>query len=101
MKRYFVLFSGEARMDIRRLFKYISNTCKQPLTAARYVNRVNKTIQKLSIHAGSVAVCQSDFIQSRYGPGARRVNYRKIAIIFVVSKNTVHIKRVMAASLIY
>jgi hypothetical protein len=35
-----------------------------------------------------------------YIPGARRINCEKAVIIFVIRKSTVHIQRVMAASLV-
>jgi hypothetical protein len=100
MKKYHVVLSKEAHIDARRLLHYISTVYKSPLTAIRYMAGVDKAIQKLSVYAGSIAVIRNDFIQSLYGPDARRINYKKVAIIFVIRGNTVCIKRVMAASLI-
>jgi plasmid stabilization system protein ParE len=100
MKRYYVAISLEAEEDIRRLFVYISSVQKAPLTANRYKKGVKKTILGLSVYGGSIAVCANEYIQSRYGPGVRRTNYKKVAIFFVIEGDVVYVKRVMAAGLV-
>ena len=61
---------------------------------------LDNTIQKLSMYAGSIAISTNTYIQSFYGPEARRVNYKKMVIIFTIYKNYAYIKRVIPASLI-
>jgi hypothetical protein len=41
-----------------------------------------------------------EYIQKRYGPGARTVVYKKMTIIYHVVENIVLIQRVTASSLI-
>ncbi|MDR1258812.1 MAG: type II toxin-antitoxin system RelE/ParE family toxin [Tannerellaceae bacterium] len=100
MKRFHVIFSDAAEKDIYRLYDSICYVYKQPFTAFRYVRELNNIIRKLSVYAASVAVTQNVYIQSLYGPDARRINYRNIAVIYLIEGDSVHIKRVMAASLI-
>jgi len=100
MIKYTVIFSVEAKMDMALLEDYIRDDLKSPLTASNYMKELDDTIQELSMYAGSVAISTNDYIQLLYGPEARRINYKKMAIIFTVYKNYAYIKRVIPASLI-
>jgi hypothetical protein len=44
---------------------------------------------KLSAYAGATAISQNVFIQTKFGPYARRINYKKTAIIFTIERNYV------------
>jgi hypothetical protein len=100
MKRYTPVISPRAKADILAFYNNILYQYKQPQTAYRNRLGLYNEIQKLSVHAGSIAICRNDFIQFLYGPEARRVNYKKMAIIFVLHHDKVYIKRVIPASLI-
>jgi hypothetical protein len=100
MKRYTLVVSERAKADILAFYNCILYKYKQPQTAFRNRIGLYNEIGRLSVHAGSVAVCRNRFIQFLCGPEARRVNYKKIAIIFVIREDTVCIERVMPASLI-
>jgi plasmid stabilization system protein ParE len=101
MIKYRVILSDKAERDIYDIFDYIFQVYKQPVTAVRYMARLNKAIQKLSAYAGSIAISQSHYIQSHYGGNARRVNHERLAIIYVIDDNAcVHIKRIISGSLV-
>lgn len=101
MKRYTVALTENARADILAFYDCILHEYKQPLTARRNRTGLYNEIRKLSAYAASIAVSRSDFIQSLYGPDARRINYKKLAIIFVIESDVVYIQRIIPASLIH
>ena len=101
MKKYTIIISERAKTDIEFFFHHICNVYKRPLTAVRNRQGLYDTISQLSASAGSIAISQSDYIQSHFEVGARRINYKKMAIIFVVEEHYVYIKRVIAGSIIY
>jgi hypothetical protein len=90
----------EAEMDVDNLYDVIAFDFCQFLTADRYLRGLNDAIRRLSLYAGSIAFSQYDYIQSRYGPKARHITYKKITIIYTITGDTVFIKRVMPAKLI-
>ncbi|MDR3184577.1 MAG: type II toxin-antitoxin system RelE/ParE family toxin [Prevotellaceae bacterium] len=100
MKRYLVRFMPEAEMDVEELYNWITFEVHQPLTANRYITSLNEAIRHLVIYADAIALSRYDYIQSRYGPNARHITYKKMAIIYTITGNTMFIKRVIAAKLI-
>ncbi|OAV68515.1 Plasmid stabilization system protein [Bacteroidales bacterium Barb4] len=100
MKKYTVIISVNAKLDIADLDYYIRNGLKAPSTADRYVDGLYKAIRMLSSSADSKAVSQSDYIQSRYGPNARHIVFKKMVVIYRIEDDFVHIKRVIPGSLI-
>ncbi|OAV69134.1 hypothetical protein Barb7_02775 [Bacteroidales bacterium Barb7] len=83
-----------------KLESYISNKLKAPDTASNYIKGLTTSINKLAFYADSIAVSQSAYIQFLCGEGVRRVNYKKMAILYVIYEDFVHIKRVIPGSLI-
>jgi plasmid stabilization system protein ParE len=100
MRKYTVVLSDEAMADINALFNYIANELKQKETAFRYRTKLIGKINALPTYAASVSITPNVYIQSLYGPCARRVNCGKMAIIYIIKGDFICIKRVMAASLI-
>ncbi|OAV68434.1 hypothetical protein Barb6XT_01008 [Bacteroidales bacterium Barb6XT] len=100
MKKYTVTISADAELDMEELNDYISNGLKAPLTATRYIAGLYKAIWRLSSSADSKAVSQSDYIQSRYGPGARHIVFKKMVVIYCIDDDYVYIRRVISGSLI-
>jgi plasmid stabilization system protein ParE len=90
----------EVKADIKSIFSKIAYGFKQPLTARRYRNGLLKAIRRLPVYADSIAFSRYDYIQSRYGPNARHITYKKMVIIYTITGNTIFIKRVMSANLI-
>ena len=101
MKKYTIIISEAAKTDIENFFHHICDVYKQPLTAIHNRKGLYDTIKQLSVSAGSIVEIQNDFIQSHFGANARRINYKRMAIIFVIVGHYVFIKRVIASSLIY
>jgi plasmid stabilization system protein ParE len=101
MKRYSIRFTPEAKIDVNDLYNWITFRLYQPLTANRYLKSLDDAIRRLSLYAGSIAPSQYRYIQSRYGPNARHITCKKMAIIYTIINDTVLIKRVIPAKLIH
>ncbi|HHV84633.1 MAG TPA: type II toxin-antitoxin system RelE/ParE family toxin [Petrimonas sp.] len=97
--KYRLRYSDMALQDIEDLRFVIRDTYKAPLTAARYVQGLYDEINRLSTLAESLSIQTSPFFL-RYGNHVRRINYKKVAIIYTVHNNIVYIHRIMASNLI-
>ncbi|OAV73229.1 hypothetical protein Barb6_00425 [Bacteroidales bacterium Barb6] len=101
MKTYTITFSVDAEIDMIKLESYISNDLKAPEIASDYMKGLRASINKLATRADCFAVSQSAYIQFLCkGEDARRINYKKMAILYVIRRNFVYIKRVIPGSLI-
>ena len=99
MNKYTVVISEQAQQDLRDLSNIISFEYKSPVTAIKYLREIYGVMRKLRTHAESYSI-QSTSYFSQYGFNIRRVNYKKMAIIYTVIHNTAYIKRVVPASII-
>jgi plasmid stabilization system protein ParE len=99
MKVYAVKISMQANSDIENLHSYIYEHCKSPLTAKRYVEGLYLRIKSLAHSAESFPISSQRSVL-QYGFNARRINYKKIAIIFTVHDKTVLIRRLTPGTLI-
>lgn len=85
MKRYEIIISYGANLDIEDVCIFISDVYFAKLTAKKYYNGIINTINSLSYCAESIAVSSSKLVSS-YGINARRINYKKMAIILHYSQ---------------
>ena len=99
MIRYEIVYSETAINDLLNLANYIIYSCKAPNTSKEYAQSIVKTINDLSHLAESLLLYnRKPFIQ--YGFNVRRINYKKIIIIYTVHENLVLIQRIISGSLI-
>ena len=96
MDRYIILFSDDAENDFNSYIDYILYECKSPLTALRNYEELAETINQLKISPESFPIQPN----LRYGFNVRRVNYKKMAIIYTVHGNVVYIHRILASAMI-
>lgn len=99
MKRYSIIYTHNARIDIQELYFFIVSEYKTYRTAERYVDGLEKAILQLINSAESFEV-QTNPSLSRYGLNVRRINYKRMAIIHTVQDKTVFIHRIIPASMI-
>lgn len=99
MKFYAIRISNQADIDIENLHFYIFENCKSPITAKRYIQGLYFQIKSLSHSAESFSISTHKFIL-QYGYNARRINDKKMAIIYTVHGKTVLIRRVIPGALI-
>ena len=99
MNSYSIKYSSIALRDIDDLFHVIANKYKAPLSAFKYVQGLKDTIDQLKRHPDALPLNYHKPFE-KYGPTIRRINYKRMAIIYDISENTVYIHRILAASTI-
>jgi len=99
MKSYVVRISKQADIDIENLHFYIFDICKSPITSKRYIEGIYNKLKSLTHSAESYPISSIKSV-SLYGYNARRINYKKMAIIYTVHQKTVLIHRVISGTLI-
>ena len=99
MDKYIIVLSEEAQADIKSLTHIIKHQYKAPDTAFKYVQGLLDKILSLSKNPKIYSI-QSYTAFSHYGVAVRRINYKRMAIIYTVENRTVYIHRIIAASLI-
>jgi hypothetical protein len=100
MKPYYIHFSTEAEQDTINLYNYMACELGLPMTADKYMGRIDEIISSLAYHATAHPISQRASLQTLYGPLARTVHYKKISIIYNIIGSEVLIRRVIASSLI-
>ncbi|MFZ4726218.1 MAG: hypothetical protein ACOYMD_12310, partial [Paludibacter sp.] len=68
---------------------------KAPITAKKYTTELIKEIYKLRITAESISICSQKSILSTFGYNARRINYKKMAIIYTIFSEIVVIETII------
>ena len=99
MITYSIKYSSTALKDIDQLFYVIANRYKAPLSAFRYVQGLKDTINQLKRHPDALPLNHHKSFD-KYGPTVRRLNYKRMAIIYDIAENSVYIHRILAASTI-
>jgi plasmid stabilization system protein ParE len=97
---FHVQILSEAWQDMHEIYDHIENVYFAPETAERYFNGMLEKIHSLTEHADIYASSDYDYIQDRYGPEARHINYKKVTIIYTIHDDHVIIRAVIAGSLI-
>ena len=99
MNNYSVVISENAQDDLRNLSEVISYEYKAPITAKKYLKGIYSEMHKLSHSAESYKIEIRKSLQ-HYGPAPRRINYKKMAIVYHVINDVVYIRRVIPSSII-
>ena len=101
MQCYKISYTWQARIDISELVRYIAVEVGMPMTAARYYDGIEATIDRLAYLPKLHAVSDIERVQRHYGPLARTVCYKKMTVIYNVVGETVVIRRVLAGKLLF
>lgn len=72
---------------------------KAPLTAFKYVQGLKDTIEKLQQAPDSYPIQTRTSLQ-QFGANVRRINFKKMAIIFTIHDDVVYIHRIIAGAMI-
>ncbi|HBX45096.1 type II toxin-antitoxin system RelE/ParE family toxin [Limibacterium fermenti] len=101
MNDYNVVLSQEAEADLQDYIDYIMSTYKYkaPLTALRHYEDIFNILRTLNNMPESYSI-QTGTSFLRFGANVRRINYKKMAIIYTVHGGIVYIHRIIAANLI-
>jgi len=97
--RYNVILSQDAEIDLQEYIDYIMFDCKAPLTALKHYENLFDTLKSLERFPESYPIqTGSSFLL--FGTNVRRINYKKMAIVYTVHDDIVYIHRIIAANLI-
>ena len=99
MNKYTIIYSETSKKDIDVLANYIIDKCKAPKTAVEYTQGLFKKINSLKNSADSYALYNRKSLQ-QYGWDLRRINYKKMAILYTIHGNTVLIRRILPSAMI-
>lgn len=100
MKNYSVVLSEQAESDFQKYVDYIMYECNAPITALRHYEELFATLNSLKHSSESFPLQTHPTLLRQFGFGVRRINYKKMAIIFTVHDSTVYIHRILAGSMI-
>ena len=98
MSQFEVKLSDQALNDADHVYDYICNQVYAPLTAARYYQGLLQEMHSLENGADSIAVDLK--FSAQYGVAIRRINYKKLAILYSIEGNLVIIERVLPQKMI-
>jgi len=90
-----IKFSEGAREDYRNLLRVINDKYKAPITAKKYTIELIIEIFKLKSTAESIPYCSQISVVAKYGYNSRRINYKKMAIIYTVNESIVVIEAII------
>ena len=97
-KEFKLIYMRSASLDWLRIEHFIKNECKAPLTALRYMSGLEGEISKLRTMADLRPV--DPHLSEVMGVPGRRVNYKKLAILYAIDGDTVYIHHIVPQSLI-
>ena len=100
MPHYRVVILPEAEKDINNTYYYIADSLFQRETADKYMDGIYKTIDRLALYDGILAVSTNENLRRLYGHEVRTIIYKKMTIIYTVANDVVLVHRVVASSLI-
>ena len=96
MKRYTVTIEERAFDDLENLVDYIFSVAGEN-TVKKYYQGIMKTIYSLSANADIYAISTYQYVL-KYGSNARRINYKKMTVIYTVHDDIVVVHRVIPQS---
>jgi plasmid stabilization system protein ParE len=100
MPKFRIHILPEAHQDIEDVYNHIFNVYAAPETAMKYREGIHAKIFSLASNADVFALNPFLYIQSRYGPGARTVVYKKITIVYTIHGSDVVIRATIPGSII-
>ncbi|MCM1069935.1 MAG: type II toxin-antitoxin system RelE/ParE family toxin [Paludibacter sp.] len=92
---YRIELSPQAIMDISELHDVISNDYASQLAARRYIDGIYKKIREIVKYPLLPAIYNRKSVR-QYGKNIRRVNYKKMAILYTFNNDVVYIVRIMS-----
>ena len=94
MRIYKVFIKESALSEIDSISDDILNIAKSISIAEKYIDGLYLEIQKLSIYGASLPFCRNEDIIAIYGKHIRRMNYKKIAVLFYVDNDNILIQEI-------
>ena len=98
MARFEVEITDKAKSDLISLRDAIKECYQAPLTAKRYMEDLNTKMQWLENGADYFPVVPE--LSYMYGYDIRRLNFKKMAILYYIEGRIVYVHRVIAQSMV-
>lgn len=98
MGRFEIFVTEEAEADLQELRDIIEFSYQAPLTAKRYVEELNTKMQWLVNGADYFPVVPE--LSYQYGCDMRRLNFKKMAILYSIEGDIVNIHRIIPQSMV-
>ncbi len=99
MKKYRIYICDDAKEDIQDLRNTIVYQYKAGSTATKYIQGLLNAIKELKHTAGMYAIKNSRSLL-QFGLNVRRINYKKMAIVYTIHNDLVYIHRIIPQSMI-
>jgi plasmid stabilization system protein ParE len=101
MPKFNISITPEAIQDIDDVYDHIFDVYLAPDTAIKYREGIYAKILSLANNADIFAFNPFQYIQSRYGPCARTIVYKKVTIVYTIHSDDVVIRAVIPGSIIH
>ena len=98
--RYSVVLSSKADRDYTDYINTIMYCYSAPLTAAQHYKGLYSALKSLETNPESYPIATQKSLLLQYGYNTRRINYKKMTIIYTVHSDMVYVHRVIPASMI-
>lgn len=96
---YRIKLSDEAEKDFDEYIYHIRAVYHAPIAATKHYAGLSNCINSLKFFPERHPLQISNFFL-RFGPNVRRINYKKMAIIYTVHGDIVYIHRIIPANLV-
>ena len=99
MIEYRIKLLKQAEKDFYAYISHIQAQYGMPITALKHYEELSAAINNLKTNPERYPIRQNLSLQ-RYGTNVRRVNYKKMAIIYTIDGLEVYIHRVIPSSMV-
>jgi mRNA-degrading endonuclease RelE of RelBE toxin-antitoxin system len=99
MTEYRIKLLKQAEKDFYTYVSHISVQYGMPTTALKHYEEISALINSLKANPERYAIRHNLSLQ-QFGTNVRRVNYKKMAIIYTIQNKTVYIHRIIAGKLL-
>ena len=97
--QYKVKMSVDANADFGNYLDYIIYECDAPMTAAKHKAEILDALLELKKNPYINPIRHNESLRE-FGMNVRRVNYKKMAILYTIHDDVVYVHRILASSLI-
>lgn len=98
MSSYRIEYIEQARQDKSSLARYIKDECKAPLTSVKYIEELQQKVE--SLRNQPCATSPDEQLSRRLGVPIRRLNYKKISVLYTVMEDRVIVFRIIPQSML-
>jgi len=91
--KYKVRYSDDAILDFNDISHLIANELGMPKTAFNYLKGLKEKIKRLEHYPEICAISNNKSIIENYGFNVRKLNYKKVSVIYTIIEKDVWIMR--------